>query len=80
MWPEAEKVEMRRGLVQETMSPEISEKKDTEHDDSVSENEDVGEQKLLHDHFPGAVKGSAITETVRIACGCENVRPKLGRW
>ena len=44
MWPEAEKVEMRRGLVQETMSPEISEEKDAEYDDSGSENEDVGEK------------------------------------
>ena len=28
MWPEAEKVEIRRGLVQEAMSPEISEEKE----------------------------------------------------
>ena len=44
MWPEAEKVEIRRGLVQEAMSPEISEEKYTEKDDSGSENEDVGEK------------------------------------
>ena len=44
MWPEAEKVEIRRGLVQEAMSPEISEEKDAEKDDSGSENEDVGEK------------------------------------
>ena len=47
MWPEAEKVEIRRGLVQEAMSPEISEEKDAEHDESGSENEDLGEQIIV---------------------------------
>ena len=47
MWPEAEKGEIRRGLVQEAMSPEISEEEDAEHDDSGSDNEDVGEKKIV---------------------------------
>ena len=47
MWPEVEKVEIRRGLVQEAMSPEISDEKDAEHDDPGSENEDLGEQIIV---------------------------------
>ena len=47
MLPEAEEVEIRQGLVQEAMSPEISEEEDAEHDDLCSENEDVGVKKIF---------------------------------